>query len=164
MYTQQGFPQSSSWSIETIETTSFPWSNISQDFATGLPPSEGKTVILTIVNCFLKMDILLVPSIKEGDSGGSFESCVFNSTALTPHWTKRSYQRFTNCHCTPAPQYPVGQKVWLSIHYLPVWFMVSFPISKVINPTAVLLQLQWTMRVHSIFHIFRMKPVNTVNS
>ncbi|XP_036066925.1 uncharacterized protein LOC118598371 [Oryzias melastigma] len=32
-----------------------PWSHISLDFVTGLPPSEGKTVILTVVDRFSKM-------------------------------------------------------------------------------------------------------------
>ena len=36
-----------------------PWSHISMDFVTGLPPSEGKTVVLTVVDRFLRWLILL---------------------------------------------------------------------------------------------------------
>ena len=46
-----------------------PWSHISIDFVTGLPPSEGKTVILTIVDRFSKMahfvPVPKLPSAKE---------------------------------------------------------------------------------------------------
>ena len=31
-----------------------PWSHISLDFVTGLPPSDGNTIILTVVNWFSK--------------------------------------------------------------------------------------------------------------
>ena len=46
-----------------------PWSHISVDFVTGLPPSSGHTVILTVVDRFSKMahfiPLLKLPSAKE---------------------------------------------------------------------------------------------------
>ncbi|XP_041810033.1 uncharacterized protein lrfn4b [Chelmon rostratus] len=46
-----------------------PWSHISLDFVTGLPPSEGNTVILTIIDRFSKMahfvPLAKLPSAKE---------------------------------------------------------------------------------------------------
>ena len=46
-----------------------PWSHISVDFVTGLPPSDGKTAILTIVDRFSKMahfvSLPKLPSAKE---------------------------------------------------------------------------------------------------
>lgn len=40
--------------LQPLPTPSRPWSHISEDFATGLPPSEGNTVILTVINRFSK--------------------------------------------------------------------------------------------------------------
>lgn len=46
-----------------------PWSDISLDFVTGLPPSEGNTTILTVVDRFSKMVRFIalpkLPSAKE---------------------------------------------------------------------------------------------------
>lgn len=40
--------------LRAFAVPSRPWSNISLDFDIGLPPSQGNTVILTIVNRFSK--------------------------------------------------------------------------------------------------------------
>jgi hypothetical protein len=46
-----------------------PWSHISLDFVTGLPPSDGNTVILTVVDWFSKaahfIPLPKLPSAKE---------------------------------------------------------------------------------------------------
>lgn len=42
--------------LQLLHTPSRPWSHISLDFVTGLPLSEGSTVILTIINRFSKAD------------------------------------------------------------------------------------------------------------
>ena len=44
-----------------LPVPSHPWSHIAMDFVTGLPPSEGKTVILTIIDHFSKAAHFLVP-------------------------------------------------------------------------------------------------------
>uniref|UniRef100_A0A3B3H730 Gypsy retrotransposon integrase-like protein 1 n=1 Tax=Oryzias latipes TaxID=8090 RepID=A0A3B3H730_ORYLA len=41
--------------LQPLSVPRRPWSHISLDFVTGLPPSEGKTVILTVVDRFSKM-------------------------------------------------------------------------------------------------------------
>ena len=40
--------------LRPLPTPGRPWSHIALDFVTGLPPSNGKTVILTIVDRFSK--------------------------------------------------------------------------------------------------------------
>lgn len=65
------------------------------------------------------------------------------------------------------PHYQNGQKVWLSSkdlalgvesHKLFPRFISPFPISKVVGPAVVHLNLFWTMRIHSIFLVTRVKP------
>ncbi|XP_023806908.1 uncharacterized protein LOC105356774 isoform X2 [Oryzias latipes] len=41
--------------LQPLSVPGRPWSHISLDFVTGLPPSDGKTVILTVVDRFSKM-------------------------------------------------------------------------------------------------------------
>ncbi|KAI3353833.1 hypothetical protein L3Q82_005048 [Scortum barcoo] len=54
---------------EVLPPCSCPWSHISLDFITGLPPSHGHTVILTVVDWFSKMvhfvPLPKLPSAKE---------------------------------------------------------------------------------------------------
>lgn len=40
--------------LHPLPVSSRPWSHIAIDFVTGLPPSNGNTVILTVVDCFSK--------------------------------------------------------------------------------------------------------------
>uniref|UniRef100_A0A3Q2QFS9 Gypsy retrotransposon integrase-like protein 1 n=1 Tax=Fundulus heteroclitus TaxID=8078 RepID=A0A3Q2QFS9_FUNHE len=55
--------------LRPLPVPSRPWSSLSMDFVTGLPPSDGYTVILTIVDRFSKMVHLVplskLPSAKE---------------------------------------------------------------------------------------------------
>lgn len=55
--------------LQPLPVPRLPWSDISLDFVTRLPPSEGNTVVLTIVDWFSKMVQLIplpkIPSAKE---------------------------------------------------------------------------------------------------
>lgn len=77
------------------------------------------------------------------------------------------YEKGANKHQFPAPQYSVGQKVWLSTADLPLRlesrklaprFVGPFPIAKVVNPVAVRLWVPKPLRVHPTFHILKIKP------
>lgn len=55
--------------LQPLSVPSRPWSHIALDFVTGLPPSQGKTVVLTVVDRFSKaahfIPLPKLPSAKE---------------------------------------------------------------------------------------------------
>ena len=54
-----------------------PWSDISLDFVTGLPPSEGNTTILTVVDRFSKM-VHFIPMPKLPSAKGTAEAVLIH--------------------------------------------------------------------------------------
>lgn len=62
-------PQAQMSLLHPLPVPQRPWSHISMDFVTGLPPSRGNTTILTVVDCFSKMahfiSLAKLPSAKE---------------------------------------------------------------------------------------------------
>ncbi|KAI3370499.1 hypothetical protein L3Q82_025267 [Scortum barcoo] len=48
--------------LQPLQVPHRPWSHISLDFVTGLPPSKGNTVVLTVVDRFSKMERIWVPA------------------------------------------------------------------------------------------------------
>lgn len=76
--------------------------------------------------------------------------------------------KYANRKRSPAPEYAVGQKVWLSTRDLPVKvenrklasrFVGPFAVQEVVNPVAVKLVLPGSLRVHPVFHVSRVRPV-----
>uniref|UniRef100_A0A3B3RIC6 Gypsy retrotransposon integrase-like protein 1 n=1 Tax=Paramormyrops kingsleyae TaxID=1676925 RepID=A0A3B3RIC6_9TELE len=77
-------------------------------------------------------------------------------------------ERYANKRRPRAPVYRVGQKVWLSTRYLPLHvqshklaphFAGPFPVSKVVSPSVLRLQLPRSMRrVHPAFHVSLLRP------
>ena len=90
-------------------------------------------------------------------------------TALLHASTRSQLQ--ANKRRRPAPQYAPGQGVWLRAKDLPLKgipaklsprFIGPYTISKVINPSAVRLNLPPALRrIHPTFHVSQIKPVST---
>lgn len=83
--------------------------------------------------------------------------------------TATQIRRAADRRRTPAPQYTVGQQVWLSSANVPLKcvsrklaprFLGPFTIQRIINPVSVRLQLPASMKVHPTFHVSQLKPVS----
>lgn len=78
------------------------------------------------------------------------------------------YSSSANRRRSQAPEYWVGQRVWLSTRDLPLCvesnklapkFIGPFPIEGIMHPVAVRLMLPQSMKVNPTFHVSRVKPV-----
>ena len=77
-------------------------------------------------------------------------------------------QRAANRRRVPAPAYRLGQKVWLLAKDLPLptlsrklapRYVGPYTVERVINPSALRLQLPSSLKVHTLFHVSQVKPV-----
>ena len=79
-------------------------------------------------------------------------------------------QQLAHCHCTPAPVYQVGQRVWLSSRDLALQtesnkltpkYIGPYVISGIIHLCAIKLKLPPALNVHLVFRVSLLKPVST---
>ena len=77
-------------------------------------------------------------------------------------------QQVANRRRVPAPAYRPGQRVWLLAKDLPLptvshklapCYVGPYIIEKIINPSALRLQLPSSLKVHPVFHVSQVKPV-----
>lgn len=114
-----------------------------------------------------------IPSAGEG-SQCSLCPCPHLPSAFRPDSRGRSYLLHSldqcasraNCRRVPGPIIFPARWVWLSSRDLPLHvassklaplFLVSFPVTEVINPVAVRLRLPRTWRIHPSFHVSHLK-------
>ncbi|XP_045902243.1 uncharacterized protein LOC123969163 [Micropterus dolomieu] len=97
-----------------------------------------------------------------------FPSLEVEVAAPSVQATAALQRRLDDRHRSPAPAYRPGQLVWLSSRDLPLQtsskkltprFIGTYPVEAVINPSAVRLTLPPHLKVHSVFHVSRIKPV-----
>lgn len=82
--------------------------------------------------------------------------------------TQPNTSPLVNLRRSRAPNYQLGQKMWLSASDLPLWleskklspkFSGPFEIQKIINPIAFRLKLYRSMCINPNFHVSKVKPV-----
>lgn len=75
-----------------------------------------------------------------------------------------------DCRCCPAPTYRLGQKVWLSTRDLNLSgnsrklgprFIGPFEMESIVNPVSIKFRLPPTLKIHPIFHISFVKPLES---
>ena len=112
-----------------------PWSHISMDFVTGLPESEGNTVILMIIDRFSKacrfVPLPKLPSALE--TAKLTFNHVFRVFGL-PQEIVFALRRPTGPRLTGTPSFRPGQRVWLSSRKLAPRLIGPFKIVRKINP------------------------------
>lgn len=142
------------------------WSHTSIDFVTGLPPPDGNTTILTVVDHLSKIVHFItskkLPSAREA---AKCSMCLDSTYSLwmwsqigghsslacrTLLQTSANYKKMANHRRTSGHNYQVGQWVWLSTcdlmlrsdcRKLSPKFVGPFHIAKMVNPVAIEMKL-----------------------
>ncbi|XP_019202171.1 uncharacterized protein LOC109195120 isoform X1 [Oreochromis niloticus] len=95
---------------------------------------------------------------------------VWRATRAALLCTKDRNKRIADRHRSSTPACAVGQKVWLSTRFVPVraeskkltpTFIGPFEISALVNPVSVKLKLPRNMKIHDVFHVSQIKPLQS---
>ncbi|KAL0146463.1 hypothetical protein M9458_058231 [Cirrhinus mrigala] len=160
-----------------------PWSHLSIDFITDLPPSNDFTTILAIIDRFSKSCRLCVLGFQPPLFPWSGEP---SSVPAVDDWIKHSERVWDSAHvrlqrairtqefqasrrCCPHPPYQPGQRVWLSTKDIKLWLpsrklsprnVCPFKILKRINEVTYQLELPANYRISPSFHVSLLKLVH----
>uniref|UniRef100_A0A3B4CC50 Gypsy retrotransposon integrase-like protein 1 n=1 Tax=Pygocentrus nattereri TaxID=42514 RepID=A0A3B4CC50_PYGNA len=166
-----------------------PWSHIAIDFVTDLPPSNGFTSILTVVDGFSRgVKFIPFPSLPSAlQTAQALFEHVFRSSGIpaVDDWMRRSegvwedthrrisdilqrYKAQADRHRGDTPVYCPGDRVWLSTRdfrfegacrKLLPKFIGPFKILSQVNDVTYKVGLPPQYRVNNSFHVSLLKPV-----
>ena len=95
---------------------------------------------------------------------------VWRETRVALQRANTRAEQQANRHRTAAPEYTVGQQVWLSTADILIQasskklqprYIGPYPVESVINSSAIRLRLPTALKVHPVFHTSQLKPVST---
>ena len=130
--------------------------------ATGLSPFEASVGYQPPV--FPQQEVeVAVPSVHH-----HYRRCrrIWRAAREALQRTREQNVRYANAHRCPAPEYRVGEKVWLSTKNIRLQgetkkmsprYVGPFSIAKMVNPVTIRLRLPPTMRIHPVFHVSLVK-------
>lgn len=132
--------------------------NASTSSATGLLPFEASLGYQPPLLSSSEGE-LAVPSVKH-----HLRCCrrVWRATRAALLRTAERNKALADRRRNPAPDYQVGQQVWLSSRHIPLWTgskklaprsLGPFSIQEFLNRVTVQLALPPAMKVHNVFHV-----------
>ncbi|XP_047233464.1 uncharacterized protein LOC124875376 [Girardinichthys multiradiatus] len=95
---------------------------------------------------------------------------IWNAATKALHRTAAQNKRFADRRSVSALTYHPGQQVWLSTRDVPLKslsrklsprFIGPYSIESLVGPASVRLRLPVSFRIHPVFHVSQIKPVQT---